>query len=130
MYTRTISMRAWPVLAAAVVVCTLFAGSVGANDKEFTVAYRVNTQGVDLSTPAGARKMYSRLKHAADVVCTDGNRVDLAPPPSPTACFEDALANAVRSLNSPLLTQVYLETHTLQQAAIHNIDIPALVAAK
>ena len=36
----------------------------------------------------------------------------------------------MRSANVPVLTQVYLETHTLQQAAIHNIDIPALVAAK
>jgi hypothetical protein len=30
----------------------------------------------------------------------------------------------------PLLTQVYLETHTLRQAAAHGIDVPAQVAAK
>jgi UrcA family protein len=130
MYTRIVGISAWPRLAAAVVVFTLFAGSVAASDKEFTVAYRVNIQGVDLSTPAGAHKMYFRLQHAAMVVCTDGNRVDLAPLPNPKDCYEDALANAVRFLNSSLVTQAYLETHTVQQAAIHNIDIPALVAAK
>jgi UrcA family protein len=130
MYTKTIAMSAWPVLGAALVACTLFAGSATANDQEFTVAYRVNTRGLDLSTPAGAHTLYSRIKHAAEVVCTHGNRVDLKPLADPIGCYEKALGNAVRFLNSSLLTQVYLETHTLRQAAAHNIDIPALVAAK
>ena len=129
MNAKTIAISARPILAA-VVACTLFAGRVAADDREFSVAYRVNTQGVDLSTPVGAHKMYSRLKHAADVVCTDGNRVDLAPLPDPKSCYEDALGNAVRSLNSPLITQAYLESHTVRQAETHNIAIPALVAAK
>jgi hypothetical protein len=29
-----------------------------------------------------------------------------------------------------LLTQVYLETHTLREAAAHGIDVPVQVAAK
>jgi UrcA family protein len=130
MYTKTIAMSAWPVVGAAVVAFSLFAGSVAADDKEFTIAYRVDTQGVDLSTPAGAHELYSRIKHAAEVVCTHGNRVDLAPLPDPKTCYENALGNTVRFLNSSLLTQVYLETHTLRQAAAHNIEIPTMVASK
>ncbi|MGO9990978.1 MAG: UrcA family protein [Steroidobacteraceae bacterium] len=131
MHTKTAFMSAWPGLGgAAIVACTLFAGSVAAKDQEFTVAYRVTTQGLDLSQPAGARELYTRLKHAADVVCTHGNRVGLAPSADLQGCYEKALADAVRSAHMPLVTQVYLATHTLQQAAVHGIDLPVQMAAK
>jgi UrcA family protein len=130
MYTKTVVMSASPVLRAAMVACTLFAGTVAAQDQEFTVAYRVSTQGVDLTQPAGAHEFYSRLKHAAQVVCTHGMRVDLKPVPNENACYEKALGDAVRSVNLPLLTQVYLATHTLQQAVARAIEVPVQVAAK
>jgi UrcA family protein len=130
MYTKAVVMSAWPVLGAALVACTLFAGSVAAEDQEFTVAYRVSTQGLDLSQPVGAQELYSRLKHAAQVVCTHGNRVDLKPVTDASACHEKALGDAIRTINLPLLTQVYLVTHTLQQAAEHGIEVPVQVAAK
>ena len=130
MYTKAIVMSAWPVLGAVLVACTLFAGSVAAKDQEFTVAYRVSTQGLDLSQPAGAQELYSRLKHAAEVVCTHGMRVDLKPVADPKGCFEKALADAVRSAHMPLVTQAYLATHTLEQAAARGIDVPVQVAAK
>jgi hypothetical protein len=60
--------------------------------------------------------LYSRLQHAAQVVCTHGMRVDLVPSRDPQGCYEKALGNAVRAANLKLLTQVYLETHTLRQA--------------
>ncbi len=78
MYTKRASMSAWPVLGAAVVACTFFAGNVAAKDR-VTVAYQVSTQGLDLSQPAGAREFYARIQHAAKVVCTHGMRVDLKP---------------------------------------------------
>jgi hypothetical protein len=90
----------------------------------------VSTQGLDLSQPAGAREFYRRLKHAAEVVCTHGMRVDLAPTPDPQGCYEKALADAVRSALMPLVTQVYLATHTLQQGAALGIDLPVQIAAK
>ena len=130
MYTKTAVLRARSVLGAAEVVCTLFAGSVAAKDQEFTVAYRVSTQGLDLSQPVGAQELYSRLKHAAQVVCTHGMRVDLKPVTDENACYEKALGDAIRSVNLPLLTQVYLATHTLQQAAARGIGVPMQVAAK
>lgn len=119
-YTKTVFM----------VACALFAGSVAAGDREFTVAYRVSTQDLDLSLPPGARELYTRLKRAAEVVCTHGMRVDLAPTPDPQGCYEKAPANAVRSAHMLLVTQAYLATHTLQQAAAHGIDVPVQVAAK
>ena len=115
---------------AVAIAGTLFAGSVVAQGHNVTVAIHVSTQGLDLHQPAGAQKFYTRLQHAADVACTHGNRVDLAPSSDPVGCYEKALAEAIRSANVPLLTQVYLETHTLRQAAGYRIDVPAQMAAK
>jgi hypothetical protein len=64
------------------------------------------------------------------VVCTHGNRVDLEPDPTPQDCYEKALGNAIRSVNVPLLTQVYVATHTFREAAARGIDVPAQIAAK
>ena len=128
MYTKIAFISAWPVLGAAIVACTLFAGNVAAN--EVTVAIQVSTQGLDVSRPDGAQKLYWRLQHAARVACTSGNRVGLAPSPDPQGCREKALADAIRAADLKPLTQVYLETHTLRQAAAHGIDVPVQIAAK
>jgi UrcA family protein len=85
MYTRTSVVSTWPVLGAAVIACALFAGSVTA--KEVTVAIQVSTQGLDLSQPAGAHELYTRLQHAAKVVCTHGMRVDLQASPDTEGCY-------------------------------------------
>jgi UrcA family protein len=128
MYTNTLVMSACPVLATAVVACTLFAGNVAA--KDVAVAIQVSARGLHLSQPAGAQMFYTRLEHAARVVCTHGNRVGLQPSPDPNGCREKALGDAIRSANMPLLTQVYLATHTLREAAARGIDVPVQVAAK
>lgn len=83
MDTKTAFTSAWAGLCAAMAACTLFTGDAAAKDPEVTVAYQVSTQGLDLNEPLGARKLYSRLEHAADVVCAHGMRVDLAPPLEP-----------------------------------------------
>jgi UrcA family protein len=130
MYAKAAVTRSRVVLGVAALACALFAGVVAAKDHEVTVAVHVSTQGLDLSQPAGALKFYTRLQDAARVVCTHGNRVDLAPSPDPESCYEKALGDSIRSANVPLLTQVYLETHTLRQAAARGIDVPAQMAAK
>ena len=130
MSIKTAVTGARSTLGAVAIVGTLFAGNVAAQGHDVTVAIQVTTQGLDLHTPAGAQEFYGRLKHAADVACTHGNRVDLKPSSDPVACFERALGDAIRSVNLPRLTQVYLETHTLRQAAAYGIEAPAQLAAK
>lgn len=130
MYIKTPVQSAWPVLGAAIAAGMLFAGSVAAKDDAVTVSIQVSTQGLDVSQPRGAQELYWRLQHAARVACTHGNRVGLAPPPDPDACREKALADAIRAANLTLLTQVYLGSHTLREAAAHGIDVPVPVAAK
>ena len=128
MYTQRAFMSVWPVLGAAIMACTFFAGNVAAKDVK--VAYHVSAQGLDLKQPAVARVFYTHLQHAAQIVCTHGMRVDLQTSPDPQGCYEKALADAIRSANMPLLTQVYLETHSPREAAAHGIDVPLQVAAK
>jgi UrcA family protein len=130
MSTKTAVLSAWSVLGVAAVACTLFAGNVAAEGREVRVAIHVSTQGLDLNQPAGAHQFYTLLKQAALVACTHGNRVDLAPPPNPKECYEKALADAIRSVNLPVLTHVYLETHTLGEAAARGIEMPVQVAVK
>jgi UrcA family protein len=130
MYTRTAFMSGRLVLGTGIVACTLLAGIVVAKDQEVTVAYQVTTQGLDVRQPAGARALYSRLKHAARIVCTHGMRVGLEPATDEDACYEKSLAASIRSVKLPLLTQAYLETHTLRQAAASGIDLPMMIAAK
>jgi len=130
MYTKLASARGWSLLGAATVVCTMFTGNVAAKDHDVTVAIHVSAQGLDLSQPADARTFYSRLKNAAWVACTRGNRVNLAPVDDVQGCYEKALGGAIRSAKAPVLTGIYLETHTLQQAAKRGIEVPAQLAAK
>jgi UrcA family protein len=130
MYIKTAAFRSHFALGTVVIAGALFAGNVAAQGHNVTVAIHVSTQGLDLHHPAGAQEFYGRLKHAADVACTHGNRVDLKPSADPVGCSEKALGEAIRSANLPLLTQVYLQTHTLQQAAAYGIEPPAQLAAK
>jgi len=130
MYTQAALIRASLVFGAALAACALFAGDAAAEDQGVTVAYQVTTQGLDVRQPGGARKLYSRLKRAARIVCTDGMRVGLKPVTDEDACYEKALVDAIRSVHLPLLTQVYLETHTLRQAAVNGIDVPLMIATK
>lgn len=128
MHAKTVVMSARSLLGAATVACTLFAGTVVAKDHNVTIALHVSTQGLDLSQPADAQRFYTRLEHAAWVVCTHGWRVDLVPLDDPKGCHEKALGDAIRSAKVPMLTQIYLANHTLQEAAARAISVP--VAAK
>jgi UrcA family protein len=126
MYPKTVVITA--VVGAAAIACTLCAGNVWAQDHKVIVAIHVSRQGLDLSQPADARAFYTRLKNAAWVACTRGNRVDLVPSDNPGACTEKALAGAIRSASVPTLTQIYLADHSVQETVAGGILVPALIA--
>jgi UrcA family protein len=130
MYAKPALTSARLLVGAATIVGTLCAGNVAAESHDVTVAINVSTQGLDLTQPADAHKLYTRLQDAARVACTSGDRVGLAPVDDLQGCVEQALGGAIRSADTPMLTRIYLETHTLQAAAAHGIDVPARVVAK
>jgi UrcA family protein len=130
MYANPIVTTARSLLGVAAVACTFGAGNVVAKDRVATIELHVRADGLDLSQTADASRFYARIKHAAWVACTHGNRVDLVPLDDPKTCYEKALGAAIGSINVPLLSQMYLATHTLQQAAACGIDVPVQIAAK
>lgn len=130
MCTKKIHGRAAPFLAVVAVACGIFTGSVLAKDPNVTIALHVSTQGLDLSQPAAAQAFYTRLKAAAWVVCTHGDRVDLVPVDDPRGCYEKALAEAIRSVKAPLLTQIYLANHAIQGGATGWTYVAAPAAPK
>ncbi|HUI62043.1 MAG TPA: UrcA family protein [Steroidobacteraceae bacterium] len=130
MITNTVVMSARALLGAVTVASMLFAGSAAAKDYTVTVALHVSAQGLNLSQSADARTFYRRLENAAYVACTDGYRVGLDPVDDFKGCYQKALGDAIRSLGAPLVTQIYLATHTLQEAAARGIEVPAQLAAK
>lgn len=115
---------------AAVATCVGLSVPAQAESQEVTVKIPVSAAGLDLNQPAGARELYSRLRQAARTACKDGDRVGLEPAKNFTGCFEQALGEAIRAVNQPQLTLVYLKTHTSEDAATHGIVVPTLVAAK
>jgi UrcA family protein len=130
MYARAAITTARLLLGATTVVCALFAGSAAAGDQIVIDSVRISPQGLDLSRLADAQTFYTRLANAAWMVCTRGTRVGLLPVDNQFKCYQNALGDAVHASNKPLLTQIYLATHTLQEAAAHGIDVPAQVAVK
>jgi UrcA family protein len=130
MHAKAAVTSARLLVGAAAVVCTLFVVNVSAKEKIVAVSVRVSAAGLDLSQPADARTFYTRLLNAARLVCKGGTRVDLVPSDDPIRCAQQALGEAVRAANKPLVTQLYLATHTLQEAAQHGIEIPSQLAAK
>jgi UrcA family protein len=103
---------------------------VAASGHLVTVAVHVSFHGLDLNQPTDAQTFYNRVQNAAKVVCTSGNRLGLEPVDEYKTCYENALASAIRSVHVPLLTQMYLEGHTLKQAEAAGIDLPPQLAAK
>jgi UrcA family protein len=115
-----------PLLTA----CGVLSAPVRAESNEVTVKISVSTADLDLRQPAGAREAYARLNKAAYIACTHGARVDLQPPPSFAGCYEKALGDAIRSADVPRLTGIYLEAHSLREAAAHGIVVPVQLAAQ
>lgn len=127
MYTQSASVR---TLLAIIIAGSLVAGIAQANEHTVVISNTVSTSGLDLGDSADAQTLYTRLRRAANDVCTRSTRVDVTPTDNLPRCFEKALGNAVRLANSPLVTQAYLANHTLHDAATWGIDLPAELAKR
>ena len=118
------------IVGSVSLTCLFAATAAHADSSTVTVAIHVNAHGLDLTQEEGVRKFYQRIKNAAWAACTRADRVDLAPVEDPMKCSDQSLAQAVRSVSAPALTRVYLETHTLQQAAVAGISVPFAASTK
>ncbi|MGC3984410.1 MAG: UrcA family protein [Pseudorhodoferax sp.] len=117
MNSKPVRGHARLLAGCGIVGSLLCADTAAAAGHEVTITIAVSTQGLDLTRPADAQKLYTRLRNAAWLACNQGRRADLIASDNPQGCSEKALGAAIRSAILPLLTQLYLATHTPEQAA-------------
>jgi UrcA family protein len=94
--------------APAVLFCSLVAGQAPADSSDNAPTVTVSFADLDLSKPEGAETLYQRIQAAARQVC--GGSVDtrygrdLSRRQAVRACYEKALADAIKQVdNSNLL---------------------------
>jgi UrcA family protein len=114
-YTNTQVNRA-VAICAAVALGFSAAGASAATSKIQFVGdgvdkYVVRFSDLDLSKSDGAAILYSRLSYAAAIVCNSLRSRDLGIAAQYRACVAQAIANAVASVDRPLVTQ-YHESRT------------------
>jgi len=67
----------------------------------------VHYQDLDLSKPQDARVLYRRISIAARRVCNPPGTTELAQLAKYSECYENAIANAVTSVNQQTLTALH-----------------------
>ena len=130
MFSRKGAFSRRPMVSVMAFTCLLAAASAALAAGPVTVTIPVSVQGVDLSNRAAVLAFYQRLQNAAWVACTDGNRIDLVPVDNRHECTENAVGAAIGAAHVALLTQVYLETHSIGEAKAHGIEVPMVAGTK
>jgi UrcA family protein len=67
----------------------------------------VHFDDLDISKPAGAQKLYRRIEAAARQVCESNVKSDLRTMSREHACYQQAIDNAVRAVNSVTLANLH-----------------------
>ena len=101
---RLRTAMAFTVLAACTAIGAV--GSAHAANAE-SPALMVRYSDLNLSTERGSLALYGRIVAAAHQVCDLGDNRDLRAVAAAHACRDEAIARAVRDVNSPMLAAVY-----------------------
>lgn len=71
----------------------------------------VHFSDLNLSSEKDAKRLYTRLRGAAETVCGDYDIRDFVDTRQARKCESDAMAEAVAKVNRPMLTAVYDHSH-------------------
>lgn len=80
---------------------------VSNDTKPPVLTYVVRFADLDVSKLEGAKSLYGRLRHAAQVVCKPLEGASSWGSDQYTICMNKAIADAVASVNRPLLSQYH-----------------------
>ena len=108
--TTTITLRAMTISLAAVIGCSAAHATNVSKDESATNErhqYVVRYADVDLSGIDGAITVYSRIRQAANAVCESLDSRVLGFAEKHRACVNQAIAEAVASVDRPLLSQYH-----------------------
>jgi UrcA family protein len=100
--THATSIRLTLASALAITVAGLVATNASA---DIVRKVTVNFAELNIDKPAGAKKLYKRLRYAAESVC--GGRQTVRQYRSAKRCYDEALAQAVIDVNKPLLSELH-----------------------
>jgi UrcA family protein len=113
--TKTRAIRAITISAAIALGFSAAAASAGTSNGLFVSdgvnKYIVRFPDLDLRKIDGAAALYSRLRRAAAIVCSPLDSPTLGLAVQYKVCVNHAIAGAVASVDSPMLSQ-YHESHT------------------
>jgi len=103
-------LRKVSVSLGAALLAISFTGVASATDSDpYLKQTEVSYSDLNLAHVSEAKKLYSRIWHAARDVCRaefgSASRTRLVE----EKCFDDAIADAVRKVSDPNLTAVYME---------------------
>ncbi len=85
------------------IASTAFASSAAGSTRSIAVSYGE----LDLSRPAGAQVLYQRIERAALTVCNNFSEPFSEMHTKASACYQNAVANAVAYVNSPQVFAIY-----------------------
>jgi UrcA family protein len=97
--------------AASAITGTAFAVPPNAATSDGVPSIQVRYDDLNLATDAGTNALYHRIANAARQVCPQADIRDLPGSAASRRCLTEAVAQAVRDVNSPQLAMV-LATHT------------------
>jgi UrcA family protein len=113
--TNTQAIRAIAICAAFALGFSAAGASAASSKSQFVSdgvnKYVVRFSDLDLSKSDGAAILYTRLSYAAAIVCNSLRSRDLGIAAKYRACVAQAIANAVASVDRPLVSQ-YHESRT------------------
>jgi UrcA family protein len=113
--TKTHAIQAITLSAATALGFYAAGASAGTQNVQFVSdgvnKYIVRFPDLDLSKMDGAAALYVRLQHAAGIACNSLQSRDIGIAAKYRACMQHAVADAVASVNRPLLSQ-YHESRT------------------
>ncbi|MDB6090656.1 MAG: hypothetical protein JWN85_3440 [Gammaproteobacteria bacterium] len=106
--SRPLALLAGCLLAGALTLAQA-APPAAAASSEAAPTQVVNYSDLDLATPEGTLALYRRIASAAQKVCPLENSRDLARRAHSNACRTEAMARAVRDINSSRLAALYAQ---------------------
>lgn len=103
---RTAHRIAWTAISLA--TAALLSVNAQAGDDPYAAPQKaVDYTDLDLSVPADADTLYSRLQKAAKRVCGPVATLDLSKLRKYRECYQESLANAVATVNHNSVTALY-----------------------
>ena len=80
------------------------------------VELKVTAAGLDLNTPEGIGTFFGRITAAAEQACGQDDKMDLKRAALYKRCYNQAIVDVVRTINRPLLTQLYVARYPSEAA--------------